>query len=329
VPTILDVCGLKMPTVYRGVKQYPLSGVSMRYTFAAKPDAPTRKKRQYYAMLGTRGIWENGWKAAAVHAPLVGEGKFDKDQWELYHVDADRSESTNLAKTHPAKLKALIKTWFAEAKKNLVLPLDDRSAAELLGVERPSEEKPRERYMYYPGTSPVPEGVAVNTRGRSYKILADVEIKDANCSGVIFAHGSRFGGHTLFIKDRKAYYVSNFLGIKPEQKFVSPELSPGKYTLGMEFVREKAGKYGESLGKTKLYVNEKVVAEGNMKTQPGKFTLSGDGLCVGRDSGDAVSEEYESPGEFKGGTILFVGATVEKKQYLDLEKLAAAAFAVD
>ena len=183
--------------------------------------------------------------------------------------------------------------------------------------------------MYYPGTSPVPEGVAVNVRGRSYKILADVEITDPNCSGVVFAHGSRFGGHALFIKDRKFHYVYNFLGIKPEQKFVSSELKPGKYTLGMEFIREKAGKFGESLGKATLYVNDHVEAQGEMKTQPGKFTLSGDGLCVGRDSGDAVSEDYKTPGEFKGGTILFVAVTVEKGQYLDLAKLAAAAFAVD
>jgi arylsulfatase len=329
VPTILDVCGLKMPTEYRGVRQYPLSGVSMRSSFSAKPDAPTKKTRQYYAMLGTRGIWESGWKAAALHAPLGNKGHFDKDVWELYHVDKDRSESTDLAKKNPAKLKALIKAWFEEAKKNLVLPLDDRSAAELLGVERPSEEKPRERYIYYPGTSPVPEGVAVNIRGRSYKILADVEITDPDCSGVIFAHGSRFGGHSLYIKDKKLHYVYNFLGIKPEQTFVSGELKPGKYTLGMEFVRDKAGKHGESFGKTSLYVNDKMVAQGDMKTQPGKFTLSGDGLCIGRDSGDAVSEGYKSPGTFKGGTILFVGVTVEKKQYLDLEKLAAAAFAVD
>jgi arylsulfatase A-like enzyme len=329
VPTILDVCGLEMPKTYRGVKQHPLSGVSMRYSFEAKPDAPTEKKRQYYAMLGTRGMWENGWKASAIHAPLTGKGHFDKDEWELYHVDEDRSESTNLAKQEPKKLQALIKAWFEEADKNNVLPLDDRSAAELLGVERPSEEKARDRYVYYPGTSPVPEGVAVNVRGRSYKILSDVEITDPDCSGVIFAHGSRFGGHALFIKDRKFHYVYNFLGIKPEQKFVSSELKPGKYTLGMEFIRERAGKYGESIGKATLYVNDHVETQGEMKTQPGKFTLSGDGLCIGRDSGDAVSEDYQSPGEFKGGSILFVAVTVEKGEYLDLEKLAAAAFAVD
>jgi len=329
VPTILDICGLKMPKVYNGVEQYPLSGVSMRYTFDAKPDAPTKKKRQYYAMLGTRGIWEKGWKAAAIHAPLTSKGNFDKDEWELYHVDKDRAESKNLAKENPKKLQALIKAWFEEAKKNNVLPLDDRTALEQLGIERPAEEEPRERYVYFPGISPVPEGVAVNCRGRSYKILADVEIKDPDCSGVIFAHGSRFGGHSLFIKDKKLHYVYNFLGIKPEQKFVSPELMPGKYVLGMEFNRESAGKYHESIGKTKLYVNEKVVAEGPMKTQAGKFTLSGDGLCIGRDSGDAVSQEYQTPGEFKGGTILGVGVTIEKAQYLDLEKLAVAAFAID
>ena len=327
VPTILEACGLEMPKVYKGVDQYPLSGVSMAYSFDA-PNAPTMKQRQYYAMLGTRAIWENGWKAVTLHAPLTGKGNYDKDEWELYHVDADRSESTNLAKKHPDKLEALKKAWFEEAEKNLVLPLDDRSAAEQLGIERPSEEEPRERYIYYPGTAPVPEGVAVNCRGRSYKILANVEIGE-DCSGVIFAHGSRFGGHALFIKDKKLHYVYNFLGIKPEQKFVSPELKPGKYTLGMEFTRESAGKYGESLGQTKLYVNDKVVAEGPMRTQPGKFTLSGDGLCIGRDSGDAVSEDYVTPGEFEGGTIAAVGVTVEKAQYLDLEKLAAAAMALD
>ena len=61
-----------------------------------------------------------------------------------------------------------------------------------------------------------------------------------------------------------------------------------------------------------------------MRAQVGKFTLSGDGLCIGYDSGDAVSEWYKSPGEFKGGTIRFVGSQRRKAQYLDLEMVAAA-----
>jgi len=285
-------------------------------------------------MYGTRGIWEKGWKASSVHAPftsvVTGQGHFDQDQWQLYHVDEDRAEANDLAKQYPEKVEELKKLWLEEAKLNLALPVEDRTPMEMLTLERPSAEPKRDRYIYYPDTAPVPEGVAVSVRGRSYKILADVEITDPNCSGVIFAHGSRFGGHTLFIKNHKLHYVYNFLGIPPEQKFVSSEeLKPGKYTLGMEFTRTGAGRYKESVGTMKLHINDRVVAEGPMKTQTGKFTLSGDGLCVGFDSGDAVSSEYKTPGKFKGGTILFVGVTVEQTSYEDLEMLAQAALARD
>jgi arylsulfatase len=320
VPTVLDIVGLKMPKIYRGVEQFPLSGVSMKYTFDAAPDAPTQKKRQFFSMLGTRGIWQDGWKAATVHAPFTGKGHFDQDQWELYHVDVDRSESTDLAKQYPEKLETLKKAWDEEARINLALPVDDRFGPDILAIERPSAEPPRDRYIYYPGAAPVPEGLAVSVRNRSFKILANVDITAPDAAGVLFAHGSRFGGHSLFIKDHKLHYVYNFLGIKPEQHFVSEqELKPGKYTLGMEFTRTGAGPHKESLGTMKLYVNDKAVAEGPMKTQPAKFTLSGDGLCVGYDSGDAVSQEYKTPGTFQGGTIQGVGVTVEKASYQDLE----------
>jgi arylsulfatase len=76
-------------------------------------------------------------------------------------------------------------------------------------------------------------------------------------------------------------------------------------------------------------VNDKVVATGPMRAQVGKFTLAGDGLCIGRDSGDNVSQEYKAPGTFKGGTILGVGVDVGKDVYLDLEQEAAGAFARD
>jgi arylsulfatase A-like enzyme len=327
VPTILDVIGLEMPTVYRGVEQYPLNGVSMRYSFDSA-DVPTTKKRQYFSMLGTRGIWQEGWKAAALHAPISGKGHFDEDRWELYHVDSDRAEARNVADQHPEKLQELIDVWFEEAEANFVLPLDDRPAIEQIGSERPAGEPLRSRYIYYPDTSPVPESTAVNIRGRSYKILADVELTPES-EGVIFAHGSRFGGHTLFIKDGKLHYVYNFLGIKPEQTFVSEPLEPGKHTLGVEFTREGAGEHGESTGTAKLYVDETVVADGPMRAQIGPFTLCGDGLCVGFDSADPVSRSYPPGFPFTGGKITGVAVDIGEEQYLDLEREAAAAFARD
>ena len=199
---------------------------------------------------------------------------------------------------------------------------------ELAAIQRPQFEPPRNRYLYYPDTAPVPEGVAANIRGRSYKIIANVDItKDAQ--GVILAHGSRFGGHALFIKDGKLHYVYNFLGIKPEQDFVSEQLTPGKHSLGMEFTRESAGKYGESIGSTMLYVDDKVVTRGPMRAQVGQFTLAGDGLCIGFDSGDNVSQQYQNPGTFTGGTIQGVAIDVSEEAYIDLQKEAAAALARD
>jgi arylsulfatase len=325
VPTILEIVGVEMPKVYRGVEQYPLSGVSMKYSFDAKPDDPTQKHVQYYTMLGTRAIWQDGWKAVAVHAPLTDKGKFDQDKWELYHVAVDRSESKDLAKENPEKLAALKKLYEEEAKKNFAYPLDDRTATQILTLERPEEEAKKDAYTYYPHTSSVPEAVAVNVRGKSYKIVSNVDIT-ANASGVIFAHGSRFGGHSLFIKDHKLYYVYNFLGIT-QQQLVSGVLKPGKYTFGMEFIKEKAGEHGESVGMAKLYINDKEVAKTPMVAQVGKFTLVGDGLCVGYDSGDPVSKLYASPGEFKGGTIHFVKVSTGKETYADLEREAQRAFA--
>jgi arylsulfatase A-like enzyme len=326
VPTILECCGLEFPKTLNGHEQVPLPGVSMRYSFD-EAEAPTTKDRQYYAMLGTRGIWSDGWKAVSVHGPTSGIGHFDQDEWQLFHTDEDRAEAHDLARDHPDKLKQLIDIWFEEAEKYDVLPLDDRLPPEILADPRPQPEPPRDTFVYYPDTADVPESVAANTRGRSYKILAEVELTSPDAEGVIFAHGSRFGGHVLFIKEQRLWYVYNFLGIAPEQQFVSDKLDLGKRVLGMEFAKESTGEHGEAHGTTSLYVDEEAVATGPMRTQLSYFTLCGDGLCVGRDSADAVSKEYRSPYRFKGGTILQVEVNVGDDRYVDLEKEAAAMLA--
>lgn len=175
--------------------------------------------------------------------------------------------------------------------------------------------RPRTRYLYYPRTSPVPAGVAADIRGRSYRIIADVTLT-SDARGVIFAHGSRFGGHTLFVKRRMLYYVYNFLGSEPEQRFTSGPLRPGSHTLEVEFTREGSGRYGEAIGTTRLIVDDVLVAKGPMRTQTGHFILCGEGLCVGYDSADSVSREYTSPAPFTDGLIHGVAVDVCEHGYL-------------
>ena len=74
----------------------------MRYSFddAAAPGA---RQTQFYSMLGSRGIWHDGWKAITTHPTISGWSHFNNDGWELYHTEVDRSESHNLAAEQPDK----------------------------------------------------------------------------------------------------------------------------------------------------------------------------------------------------------------------------------
>lgn len=329
VPTVLECCGLEFPQYVNGYEQTPLPGVSMRYSFDAA-DAPTVKKVQYYEMLGTRGLWHEGWKAVAVHGPIpVDIGHFDQDRWQLFHTDEDRSEAHDLAEKYPEKVEQLVNLWFEEAGKYDVLPLSDVGILEALSLEIHAPVPPDGTYVYYPDTLEVPERSAADTHGRSYRILAEVEVTDPDAHGVLFAHGSRFGGHSLFVKDQKLFYVYNFLGLKPEQELSSNGIAPGRHILGVEFTKENVGEHGESHGTATLYIDDKAVAHAPIRTMTGHFALAGEGMCIGRDSGDSVSSEYTPYFPFTGGRIVRVEVNVGDDQYIDLERHLAAAMSRD
>ncbi|HET6340542.1 MAG TPA: arylsulfatase [Polyangiales bacterium] len=327
VPTILDCCGVEMPQVVDGVQQVPLPGVSMRYSFDA-PDAPNRKDTQYYEMLGTRGIWHKGWKAVTEHGPLTGIGNFDKDRWQLFHTDVDRAEAHDLADQEPERVKAMIALWMAEAKKYDVLPLNDYGIMDIMKVEFKPPVPKGGQFIYYPGTSEIPERSAANTHGVSFKVLAEVKLTNAS-EGVIFAHGSRFGGHALYIKNHRLHYVYNFLGIPPEQRLVGDLPRSGTHIVGVEFVKKRLGKYNESFGLAKMHVDDQVVAQMELRTMSGHFAITGEGLCIGFDSGDSVTSDYHPQFEFAGGEIVKVVFDVRDDVYIDVETHLAAAMARD
>ncbi len=163
------------PATIKGHAQSRFDGVSMRYSFDDAA-APTTRRTQFYSMLGSRGIWHDGWKAITNHPTLSGWSHFNDDEWELYHVDVDRSELHDLAAEHPEKVRELVNLWYAEAGANGAFPLDDRSALEIMLTPRPVLSPPRNRYIYFPDAADVPESQAVNVRNRSFTIGALVDI---------------------------------------------------------------------------------------------------------------------------------------------------------
>ncbi len=153
VPTVLDALGIDAPEKIKGHTQSHFDGVSMRYSFDDAA-APGTRQTQFYSMLGSRGIWHDGWKAITTHPTISGWSHFNEDAWELYHTDVDRSESHDLAAEQPDKLREMVNLWYAEAGANEGFPLDDRSALEILISPRPQLSAPRARYVYFPRTTP-------------------------------------------------------------------------------------------------------------------------------------------------------------------------------
>jgi arylsulfatase A-like enzyme len=329
VPTILDLLGVTPPGEIKGYTQSRFDGVSMRYSFE-DPSAPSARRTQFYSMLGSRAIWHDGWKAVTTHPTISGWSHFNDDSWELYHTDVDRSELHNLAGEQPGKLRELINLWFAEAGANGAFPLDDRTPLEVLNTPRPQLASPRDRYIYYPDTADVPEQQAVNVHNRSYTIGAQVDIPEPGAQGVIFAHGARFGGHALYVKDNRLHYVNNFVGMIEQQVDATEDLPTGEnLILSASFDKDGEDPPGVATGILSLYYGDRMVGEGRIKIQPGYFELAGEGLCVGRDGGAAVTDDYpgERPYRFTGGTIKRVAIDVSGQPYLDLERQAEAMLA--
>jgi arylsulfatase len=328
VPTILDCLGVEMPETIKGHVQSEFDGISMRYSFDEE-SIPTARSTQFYSMLGSRAIWHEGWKAVTTHPTISGWSHFNDDTWELYNVETDRSEAHDLAGERPEKLRELVNLWFSEAGRNGAFPLDDRSAMEIFNTPRPLLTSPRDRYRYYPGVAEVPEAQAVNVRNRDYIVGLWVDIPGPDASGVLFAHGSHFGGHTLYVKDNRLHYVYNFVGML-EQKIVASEDLPVAENLivSAEFVKDDSNGGGVCTGVLSLYQGETKVAEDRIKTQPAPFGLTGSGLTVGR-SGHAITYDYpgERPWPFTGGTIHFAAIDVSGEPYVDLEREAAAMMA--
>ena len=302
-PTILEAAGITTPTVVNGVKQQPIEGTSLVYTFD-KPDAPSRHTTQYFEMFGNRAIYDRGWVAAARHGRLPWEATskttFDQDSWELYNITEDFSEANNLAEANPVKVKQLQNLFLAEARKYNVLPLDDRILNRFDVSSRPSLVANRTHFIYYPGVAGIPEGSAPDLKNKSFSISADVEISKDNddTEGVLVAQGGRFAGWSFFLDNGKPIFAYNFLGSDRTLIKSSEKVPVGASNIKFEFEFDGGTAGAGATGK--LFINDNQVGEGRIaKTVPYRWGLD-ETFDVGRDLGTPVVEDYKVPYAFTG-----------------------------
>ncbi len=330
VPTLYDLLGIDPPEVLKGYPQNRIEGES----FAAAltdADAPG-KATQFYTMLGQRSIYHEGWLACTVHPPLSGWGNFEHDEWELFHLETDRSQTENLAEQEPEMLEKLKGLWFYNAGLYNGLPLDDRSAIEQVLAPRPRAAPERDRYVFYPGTADVPESAGPQLPGRSFTIAAGVKVESADVEGVIWAAGGVPGGHSLYVKGGRLRYTNNWIGTTLQDVVAESDLTTGAHVCTAEFAATGPSSDPDmpgTAGTLTLYVDDQAVGSEDIVTQPGYFCLTGDGICVGRDSLSAVTPEYVAPFEFTGGAIDKVVVDVSGDRYIDHEAQVRTWFSLD
>jgi arylsulfatase len=338
-PTIYEAAGVTPPDVLDGVKQKPLDGTSLMYTFD-NAKAPTRHTTQYFEMIGNRAIYKDGWMASTtpLRLPWVTLGppvEPDDFKWELYNVNEDFSQANNLAQKNPEKLKELQAAFDVEAKKYNVYPLDASAAQRLNPAIRPSLTRGRSEFIYYPGMIRIPEGSAPDFKNKSWTIGAEINIPERGADGVLATIGGRFGGWVLLLQDSKpefAYAYSN----QPEHKFrIASEhaIPPGNHVVRFAFRYDGHG-YGKGATGV-LFVDGKQVAEGRIPhTIPIRFSLD-ETFDIGEDRGTPVVEDYadKMPFAFTGTLKKFVAIlepemlTEEEREHL-LEEEARACLAV-
>jgi arylsulfatase A-like enzyme len=315
VPTVLDALGIEPPAVIKGVTQSPIEGVSFAHTFD-DANAPTNHVTQYFEMFGHRSLYHDGWRAVCpwpgpsfkeagkpLGSPISAEtlAELDAHGWELYHIAEDIAENHNVAADNRERLINLIATWYVEAGKYKVLPVDG-SGLQRFVQERPQLTKDRIRYTYYQDTETVPWYASVHVLNRPHSITADVEIPRGGAEGVLLCQGTGAGGYAFYVKDGKLKYAHNYVSRTLYHVESVEPVPEGRHQLRFEF--EPTGKPDMPKGKGtpgrgQLYIDGKLVGDADIPvTTPLVFNPGG--LTCGANPGLAVTPEYSSPFKFTG-----------------------------
>ena len=294
VPTIYECLGIEPPEVLKGYTQFPIEGVSFASTFN-DAEAKTGKTTQFYSMGGTRAIWHDGWKAADLVAGgtrRVGRVRAASGG-SCSTPSTTRASATTSPSEHPEKLQELIALWWTAGREVPRAATRDRGALEILGTERPQIAKPRNRYVYYPGCAEVPESVAPNIRNRSYTIAVEVDIDSAEAGGVLFATAPDSAATPSTSRTASSSTSTTSSASSSRSSRRPSRCRPATHVFSASFERE--GDTMPAEGTLTLHIGDDKVGEGKIKTQPGKFSLAGEGLNIGKDSAEPVTDDY--PGD--------------------------------
>ena len=312
VPTILQAAGIPAPQVVDGIPQAPIEGTSFAYTFdKANAAVPSRHTTQYFEMFGDHAIYQDGWilSTKVKRAPWEAFGPANPDplnnvEWELFDLNTDYSQVTDVAAQNPDKVAALKQVFYEEAKKYNVLPLDASVAARIV-APRPNITAGRSEFVYTTPMVGLPQGDSPLLLNTSYTVTAEIEVPEGGAEGMILTSGGRFGGYGFYILQGKPVWTWNMVDLQ-RIKWQGPDvLTPGKHTLVFDFKYDGLGAgtlafndfsgVGRS-GTGTLSVDGKVVATQTMEKTLPMILQWDESFDIGSDTLTGVDDaDYQTP----------------------------------
>jgi len=306
-PTILEAAGIPQPTSVNGVAQEPIEGTSMLYSFEDGKAASTHRT-QYFEILANRGIYHDGWIASCFHGRVPWQRSQDlpidgpQERWELYHLAEDFSQAVDLAAEHPEKLEELLELFDQEARTFNVYPLNGETTSRSLPFHRPSLLAGRKTFTYYPENVHMPELAIVNMKNRSFDLVAHLEIPAGGAEGVVICQGGNMAGWSLYVEDNKPVYHYNWVGHERYTVASPKPLPTGPVALKVSFDYDEHTGLGKG-GTATLFIDDEQVAQGRIeKTVPFVFSMSGETMDVGIDTG-APAGPYPPEFPFTGNIV--------------------------
>lgn len=304
VPTILEAAKVAAPEVVDGIKQKPINGTSLVYSFN-DARAPERHKTQYFEVFGHRAIYHDGWMASAFHTRLpwkafsLEQKSFDADKWELYDLRRDFSQAHDLAAQEPARLAEMKALFMAEAAANDVLPLANIIVSTGRGL--PSIPGKRTVMRFGAGTTGIPESALPRTYNRSFSVTATLD-SAAGAQGVIAALGGSSAGWSLWLDAGVPVLTYRLFNIRTVTLRGAAPLAPGAHTLRFDFDYDGKG-FGKG-GTVRWSVDGAAAGSDHVPASPpGLYTID-ESFDVGRDRGSPVADYPAAQGfGLTGGTI--------------------------
>ena len=314
VPTIYDIVGITPPAVVNGIQQGPFDGVSFATTFN---DAKAKevKHTQYFEIMGSRGIYHDGWFADTIGPrlpwlPGLPKGFFDdkgqiawdpaKDKWELYNLNEDWSQANDLSAKMPEKLNAMKELFTIEFARNQGFPV---GGGLFVPVVRPDLRiaPPYTEWTFAGNMTRMPEFTAPALGNKENLVVVDAEIPP-NANGVLYALGGFSGGLSLYVQDGVLSYEYNLFEIQRTHIWAKSLLPTGKVKVEVETkyaVKKAAGPLD-----VVLRVNGQEVASGRVPVSAPLMFTANDCLDIGTDLGSPVALDYYSKAPFAfNGTI--------------------------